>query len=194
MYKNFLKRFLDYIVSLIVLLFFLPLFIIVYFLVKIDSKGDFFFFQDRLGKNGKIFKVYKIRTMTDKIRVADREILKGDAEVTRVGGVLRRLKIDELPQIINIFKGDMSFVGPRPCLPSQINEFNEDGKKRILVRPGLTGLAQVNGNIYLTWEERWKYDRKYVENLTMILDMQITLKTFAIVIFGEEKYLKKPNA
>lgn len=194
MYKNFLKRFLDFIVSLIVLLFFLPLFIIVYFLVKIDSKGDFFFFQDRLGKNGKIFKVYKIRTMTDKIRVADREILKGDAEVTRVGGVLRRLKIDELPQIINIFKGDMSFVGPRPCLPSQINEFNEDGKKRILVRPGLTGLAQVNGNIYLTWEERWKYDRKYVENLTMILDMQITLKTFAIVIFGEEKYLKKPNA
>lgn len=194
MYKNFLKRFLDFIVSLIVLLFFLPLFIIVYFLVKIDSKGDFFFFQDRLGKNGKIFKVYKIRTMTDKIRVADREILKGDAEVTRVGEVLRRLKIDELPQIINIFKGDMSFVGPRPCLPSQINEFNEDGKKRILVRPGLTGLAQVNGNIYLTWEERWKYDRKYVENLTMILDMQITLKTFAIVIFGEEKYLKKPNA
>lgn len=194
MYKNFLKRFLDFIVSLIVILFFLPLFIIVYFLVKIDSKGDFFFFQDRLGKNGKIFKVYKIRTMTDKIRVADREILKGDAEVTRVGGVLRRLKIDELPQIINIFKGDMSFVGPRPCLPSQINEFNEDGKKRILVRPGLTGLAQVNGNIYLTWEERWKYDRKYVENLTMILDMQITLKTFAIVIFGEEKYLKKPNA
>lgn len=194
MYKNFLKRFLDFIVSLIVLLFFLPLFIFVYFLVKIDSKGDFFFFQDRLGKNGKIFKVYKIRTMTDKIRVADREILKGDAEVTRVGGVLRRLKIDELPQIINIFKGDMSFVGPRPCLPSQINEFNEDGKKRILVRPGLTGLAQVNGNIYLTWEERWKYDRKYVENLTMILDMQITLKTFAIVIFGEEKYLKKPNA
>lgn len=193
MYNSFFKRFLDFIVSLIVLLFFLPLFMIVYFLVKIDSKGDFFFFQDRLGKNGKIFKVYKIRTMTDKIRVADREILKGDAEVTRVGGVLRRLKIDELPQIINIFKGDMSFVGPRPCLPSQINEFNEDGKKRILVRPGLTGLAQVNGNIYLTWEERWKYDRKYVENLTMILDMQITLKTFAIVIFGEEKYLKKPN-
>ena len=193
MYKNFIKRFLDFFISLLIILFLVPLFIILYILVKLDSKGDFFFFQERLGKNGQIFKVFKIRTMTDKVRVADREILKGDSEVTRMGNVLRRLKIDELPQIINIFKGDMSFVGPRPCLPNQITEFNEDGKTRILVTPGLTGLAQTNGNIYLTWEERWKYDRYYVENLSFFLDIAIVFKTVLIVLLGEQKFLKKPN-
>jgi undecaprenyl phosphate N,N'-diacetylbacillosamine 1-phosphate transferase len=193
MYKNFIKRFLDFIISLLIILFLVPLFIFLYILVKLDSKGDFFFFQERLGKNGRIFKVFKIRTMTDKVRVADREILKGDIEVTRIGNVLRRLKIDELPQIINIFKGDMSFVGPRPCLPNQITEFNEDGKTRILVTPGLTGLAQTNGNIYLTWEERWKYDRYYVENLSFFLDIAIVFKTVLIVLLEEQKFLKKPN-
>ena len=193
MYKDFIKRFLDFLISLLIILFLVPLFIILYILVKLDSKGDFFFFQERLGKNGQIFKVFKIRTMTDKVRVADREILKGDSEVTRMGNVLRRLKIDELPQIINIFKGDMSFVGPRPCLPNQITEFNEDGKTRILVTPGLTGLAQTNGNIYLTWEERWKYDRYYVENLSFFLDIAIVFKTVLIVLLGEQKFLKKPD-
>lgn len=193
MYKNFIKRFLDFLISLLIILFLVPLFIVLYILVKLDSKGDFFFFQERLGKNGQIFKVFKIRTMTDKVRVADREILKGDSEVTRMGNVLRRLKIDELPQIINIFKGDMSFVGPRPCLPNQITEFNEDGKTRILVTPGLTGLAQTNGNIYLTWEERWKYDRYYVENLSFFLDIAIVFKTVLIVLLGEQKFLKKPD-
>lgn len=193
MYKNYVKRFFDFLISLLIILFLVPLFIILYILVKMDSKGDFFFFQERLGKNGQIFKVFKIRTMTDKVRVADREILKGDSEVTRMGTVLRRLKIDELPQIINIFKGDMSFVGPRPCLPNQIMEFNEDGKTRILVTPGLTGLAQTNGNIYLTWEERWKYDRYYVENLSFFLDIAIVFKTVLIVLLGEQKFLKKPN-
>ena len=193
MYKSFIKRFFDFFISLLIILFLVPLFIVLYILVKLDSKGDFFFFQERLGKNGQIFKVFKIRTMTDKVRVADREILKGDSEVTRMGNVLRRLKIDELPQIINIFKGDMSFVGPRPCLPNQITEFNEDGKTRILVTPGLTGLAQTNGNIYLTWEERWKYDRFYVENLSFFLDIAIVFKTVLIVLLGEQKFLKKPN-
>ena len=193
MYKDFIKRFLDFLISLLIILFLVPLFIILYILVKLDSKGDFFFFQERLGKNGQIFKVFKIRTMTDKVRVADREILKGDSEVTRMGNVMRRLKIDELPQIINICKGDMSFVGPRPCLPNQITEFNEDGKTRILVTPGLTGLAQTNGNIYLTWEERWKYDRFYVENLSFFLDIAIVFKTVLIVLLGEQKFLKKPN-
>ena len=193
MYKSFIKRFFDFFISLLIILFLVPLFIILYILLKLDSKGDFLFFQERLGKNGQIFKVFKIRTMTDKVRVADREILKGDSEVTRMGNVLRRLKIDELPQIINIFKGDMSFVGPRPCLPNQITEFNEDGKTRILVTPGLTGLAQTNGNIYLTWEERWKYDRYYVENLSFFLDIAIVFKTVLIVLLGEQKFLKKPN-
>lgn len=162
-------------------------------MVKIDSSGNFFFFQERLGYQGKIFKIYKIRTMFDKERVADREILKNDVEVTKVGYYLRRFKIDELPQIINVFKGDMSLVGPRPCLPQQLAEFNDDGKKRLEVVPGLTGLSQINGNIHLTWEERWKYDREYVENLNFVLDMKIIFKTFFILIHGEDKYLKSPN-
>jgi undecaprenyl phosphate N,N'-diacetylbacillosamine 1-phosphate transferase len=193
MYRKFVKRFFDFLVSAIICLLLIPFFIIIYIAVKLDSKGNFFFFQQRLGKNGELFEVFKIRTMTDKPREATQEILKGNAEVTKVGVILRRLKIDELPQIINILKGDMSFVGPRPSMPALQEEFNEDGKKRIEVRPGLTGLAQTNGNIYLTWEERWKYDRHYVENMNFLLDIQIFAKTVLIVFMGEEKFLKKPN-
>ncbi|WP_223606110.1 sugar transferase [Chryseobacterium sp. OSA05B] len=193
MYKSFIKRFLDIILALSVILFLFPVFVIIYILVKIDSPGKFFFFQERLGYQGKVFKIYKVRTMYDKERVADREIMKNDAEVTKIGFYLRRFKIDELPQIINVFNGDMSLVGPRPCLPRQLAEFNEDGKKRIEVVPGLTGLSQVNGNIHLTWEERWKYDREYVENQSFILDTKIILKTFLILLNGEDKYIKHPN-
>ncbi|SHE74615.1 sugar transferase [Chryseobacterium sp. OV279] len=193
MYKSFIKRFLDIILALSVILFLFPLFVIIYILVKVDSPGKFFFFQERLGYKGKVFKIYKVRTMYDKERVADREIMKNDAEVTKIGSYLRRFKIDELPQIINVFNGDMSLVGPRPCLPRQLAEFNEDGKKRIEVVPGLTGLSQVNGNIHLTWEERWKYDREYVENQSFILDTKIVLKTFLILLHGEDKYIKHPN-
>jgi lipopolysaccharide/colanic/teichoic acid biosynthesis glycosyltransferase len=193
MYKKFTKRFLDIIISLLVIIFLFPIFLIIYILVKADSSGNFFFFQERLGYKGKIFKIYKVRTMYDKERTADREILKGDVEVTKIGYYLRRFKIDELPQIINVFKGDMSLVGPRPCLPKQLYEFNEDGKKRIEVVPGLTGLSQVNGNIHLSWEERWKYDRQYVENQSLLLDIKIVFKTFLILLNGEDKYIKHPN-
>lgn len=193
MYKAFFKRFLDIFVALSVIIFLLPLFLIIYILVKIDSPGKFFFFQDRLGYQGKIFKIFKIRTMYDKVRVADREILKNDVEVTKVGYYLRRFKIDELPQIINVFMGDMSLVGPRPCLPRQLHEFNEDGKKRLKVVPGLTGLSQINGNIHLSWEQRWKYDREYVEKQSFVLDLRIILKTFLILLHGEDKYLKNPD-
>lgn len=193
MYKTTFKRLIDFFASLGVLLIISPVFILLAILIKITSKGPLFFLQERLGKNGKVFSVYKFRTMTDKKRAVDREILKGDAEVTKVGHYLRRFKIDELPQIINVLKGEMSLVGPRPCMPNQLNDFNEDGKYRIKVTPGLTGLAQINGNIFLTWEERWKYDRAYVENISFLLDVKIILKTVAIVFVGEEKFLKKPN-
>ncbi len=193
MYKTTFKRLIDFFASLGVLLIISPVFILLAILIKITSKGPLFFLQERLGKNGKVFSVYKFRTMTDKKRAVDREILKGDAEVTKVGHYLRRFKIDELPQIINVLKGEMSLVGPRPCMPNQLNDFNEDGKYRIKVTPGLTGLAQVNGNIFLTWEERWKYDRAYVENLSFVLDVKIILKTIVIICLGEEKFLKKPD-
>jgi undecaprenyl phosphate N,N'-diacetylbacillosamine 1-phosphate transferase len=193
MYRAFTKRFIDIIIALFVSIFLLPFFVIIYILVRIDSSGNFFFSQKRLGYKGKIFKIYKIRTMFDKERVADREILKGDLEVTRIGYYLRRLKIDELPQIINVLKGDMSLVGPRPCLPQQQIDFNEDGRMRLKVVPGLTGLAQIKGNIHLSWEQRWKYDREYVERQSFVLDLNIILKTFLILINGEDKYLKNPD-
>lgn len=193
MYISFIKRFFDFIVSLTICILLVPLFIILYIAIKQDSKGNFFFLQERLGKKGKCFKVFKIRTMTDNPRETTQEIFKGNTEVTKVGAIIRRLKIDELPQIINILKGDMSFVGPRPCMLKLQAEFNEDGEERIKIRPGLTGLAQTNGNIYLTWPERWKYDRYYVENVNFLLDVKILLKTVLIVFMGEEKFLKKPN-
>jgi undecaprenyl phosphate N,N'-diacetylbacillosamine 1-phosphate transferase len=193
MYKNYLKRLFDFLISLVICLVLIPLFIIIYIAVKLDSKGSFFYFQERLGKQGKRINVFKIRTMTDMPRESTMEILKGNTEVTTVGVVLRRLKIDELPQILNILKGDMSIVGPRPCLPALENDFNEDGEIRLKVRPGLTGLAQTNGNIYLTWEERWKYDRNYVEKCNFVLDLKIVLKTVLIVFIGEEKFLKNPD-
>lgn len=194
MYRTFFKGIFDFLVAFLLLLLISPILLISSILIKISSPGALFFLQERMGKRGKVFRVYKFRTMTDKKREVDREILKGDAEVTKVGYYLRRFKVDELPQILNILKGDMSLVGPRPCMPFQIHEFNEDGKYRILVKPGMTGLAQTKGNIYLSWEERWKYDRMYVENLSFLLDVQIMLKTIGIVFLGEEKFLKKPNA
>ena len=192
MYKRFFKRFFDILASLMFFLMLFPFLIVIFFLVKVDSKGSFFFFQQRIGKNGKEFNVFKIRTMTDQPRESTNEILKGNLEVTKVGAVLRRLKIDELPQIVNVLKGDMSFIGPRPCLPKLQKEFNEDGFKRLEVRPGITGIAQTKGNIYLSWEDRWKYDRYYVENLSLMLDIKIFLQTILIVFIGEENFLKKP--
>lgn len=193
MYRNTIKRLLDFTVALIATLLLSPVLIISAVLIKTTSKGPLFFMQDRLGKDGKVFKVYKFRTMTDKKRDFSQQVFSDNAEVTPVGKVLRRFKIDELPQLLNILKGEMSLVGPRPGLPEQQKEFNEDGKERIKVTPGLTGLAQVNGNIYLSWPERWKYDREYVENLSLPLDIKIILKTVGIVLLGEDKFIKRKD-
>ena len=189
-----LKRLFDIVLSMISLILFSPLLIISALLVAITSKGPIFFKQARLGKNGKIFKLYKFRTMTHKSRNNAKEVFLDNQEVTRIGKILRRFKIDELTQLINILKGDMSFVGPRPCLPELRKEFDKNGEKRLLVRPGLSGLAQINGNIYISWPERWKYDAEYVERQSFILDFKIIFKSFLIIIFGEDKFIKKPNA
>lgn len=181
-------------VSGLVLTLISPGLIIVYLLVKTDSEGHFFFMQERIGLNGNHFKVYKIRTMTFRNEADEGEIFSGHAEITRVGEFLRRYKLDELPQLLNVLKGDMSLVGPRPGTPSKIPELNQDGLVRLLVRPGLTGLAQINGNIYLSWPQRWKYDRQYVNNVSFYLDMRIILKTFLIILHGEKKFLKETDA
>lgn len=193
MYRAILKRVFDLTVSFLFFLFILPLLLLVILLILLIERETPFFFQYRLGENGRKFRLYKFRTMLNKKREVNREILSGDSEVTKIGRYLRRFKIDELPQIINVIKGDMSIVGPRPCMVSQLVDFNDDGKQRLKVKPGLTGLAQINGNIYLSWEERWKYDREYVENLSFLLDLKIIFKTILIVLYGEEKFINKPN-
>ena len=191
MYLKF-KRLFDFFISFAILLLLFPLFIIVAVLIKLDSKGPIFYMQSRVGENGRVFRIYKLRTMTNKERDPNvKQTYLQDPDITRIGGLLRRFKIDELPQIWNVFIGDMSLVGPRPALPSLYEKFGEIAKKRCEVRPGMTGWAQVNGNIYLPWEERLCLDREYVDRMSFMLDLRILVKTVAIVLFGEEKYIKK---
>lgn len=181
-----MKRLFDLLISGVAIVLLSPLFLLSVFIIKLTSKGPVFYFQERLGKGGKTFQVYKFRTMTNTSRKLDVQVDSSNNEVTLYGKFARRLKIDELPQLFNVLNGDMSIVGPRPCLPSLESEFNEDGKKRLQVRPGLTGVAQVNGNIYLSWEERWKYDRYYVENQSFMLDLKIIARTVVVVVLGEK--------
>lgn len=187
-----IKRLFDRLVSLVILLFLFPFLLFVAVLIKLDSRGPIFYLQNRVGKNGHLFYVYKFRTMTNKERDPNvKQTYLQDPDITRIGGFLRRLKIDELPQIWNVLIGDMSLVGPRPALPSLYEKFGEIAKKRYKVRPGMTGWAQVNGNIYLPWEERLLLDSEYVDRMSFMLDLRILVKTVAIVLFGEEKYIKK---
>ena len=124
--------------------------------------------------------------MTDVKRDVMVQVTQNTAEVTWIGKIIRRTKIDELPQLLNVLLGDMSLVGPRPCMEATKADFNEDGFKRLEVRPGITGLAQVSGGICMPWPERWVLDREYVENLSLMLDIKIMLKTVLVVILGEE--------
>lgn len=190
MYKFFFKRFFDIAISFLLLFILFPFGLLISFLIKLTSVGSVFYFQKRLGRNGIVFKIIKFRTMIDNPRESSKEIFKGDPEVTKIGYYLRRFKIDELPQLINVFKGDMSLIGPRPALAIQFKEYNDLAKIRLLVRPGMTGLAQINGNIYLSWEDRWELDAKYVNNLSFTLDLSIALKTILVVLFGEENFKK----
>lgn len=192
-YRSFGKRLFDLAIILPIFLAISPVLLIAAVLVKLDSRGPVFFLQERLGRYGETFLTYKFRTMTHREREATAEILPGHSEVTRTGHWLRRFKIDELPQLLNIVNGDMSLVGPRPALPDHINEYNEAGLRRLLERPGLTGLSQVSGNIYLSWPDRWFYDARYVDQISFVKDVAIIIKTVAVVLLGEERFLKKPD-
>ena len=186
------KRLIDVLVSLVILLFLFPFLILVVFLIKIDSKGPIFYLQSRVGKNGHFFKVYKFRTMTNKQRDPNaKQTFLDDPDITRIGSLLRRFKIDELPQIWNVFVGDMSLVGPRPVLPSLYEKYGNLANKRCCVRPGMTGWAQVNGNIYLPWEKRLLLDSEYVDRISFMFDLRILVKTVAIVLLGEDKFIEK---
>lgn len=187
------KRFADIAVSIFLLIPSIPVLSICIFLIYLESGAPVFFTQERIGYQGFPFKIFKLRTMIYKPnREIDtsKEILQGHSEVTKLGFFLRRFKIDELPQLFNILKGDMSIVGPRPIIIEFLDKLDENGENRLKVRPGITGLAQVNGNIYLSWPERWKFDAEYVKKQGFLLDFNILLKTLFVVIRGEHKFKK----
>ena len=181
MYAKYIKRTLDLILSLMALIVLMPLMIIIGILVRINLGSPIIFKQKRPGKNEKIFTLYKFRTMTDK-RDIDGNLLPDEYRLTKFGKFLRSTSLDELPELINIIKGDMSIVGPRPLVISYLPYYNEEEKHRHDVRPGLTGLAQINGRNILNWEERFKYDITYVENVTFIEDVIIIIKTIGKVL------------
>lgn len=190
-----IKRIFDVTVSLAVLILLSPLWIIVAVLIKATSKGPVFFLQDRPGYKKKIFKIYKFRTMrmgSEKM-IKGQEVMKDDPRVTAIGKILRRTKIDELPQVLNVLKHDMSLIGPRPERVASLADYDDEISKRLDMLPGITGLAQVSGNIYLTLQDRYKLDVYYVEHFSLWLDIKILFKTIGVVLFGEEKFKKEPN-
>ncbi len=189
MYK-IIKRLLDIIFSIFLIIILFPILLICFLAVKIDSPGEAIFKQTRLCKNGKEFTMYKFRSMYVNSEHTGTGVYsyKGDKRVTKVGNVLRKTSLDELPQLINILKGEMSFIGPRPVLtyhPWPFEEYNEKQKRRFNVRPGITGLAQINGRKASRWDDRLEFDVKYADNLSLVMDVKIFFKTIISVIKNE---------
>ncbi|MBV7440772.1 sugar transferase [Weeksellaceae bacterium TAE3-ERU29] len=184
MYKLFLKRFLDFTLSLIGLIVLSPIFIIITILLFFSNNGKPFFFQKRPGLHEKIFSIIKFKTMNDK-KDAQGNLLSDKERLTKVGSFVRKTSLDEIPQLINVLKGDMSLIGPRPLLPEYLPLYNETQKQRHNVRPGITGWAQVNGRNAISWQQKFKYDVYYVENYTFLLDMKIVFLTIKKVFVSE---------
>ncbi|KAB8152158.1 lipid carrier--UDP-N-acetylgalactosaminyltransferase [Kordia sp. TARA_039_SRF] len=185
MYRHFLKRVIDFVLALIGFILLSPIFLIVLILLMINNQGKPFFFQKRPGKDEKIFQVIKFKTMNDK-KGADGELLPDADRLTKVGVFVRKTSLDEIPQLLNVLKGDMSLIGPRPLLPEYLPLYNETQKKRHNVKPGITGWAQVNGRNAISWKKKFEYDVWYVENLSFLLDVKIIFKTIIKVVRSED--------
>lgn len=184
MYRNFFKRVFDFILSLTALIVLAPVFLVLIILGWKHMKGNPFFTQDRPGKDGKIFKLIKFRSMSEE-KDENGNYLPDDIRLNNYGKKLRSSSLDELPELINILKGDMAIVGPRPLLVQYLPLYNEEQRHRHDVRPGLTGLAQVNGRNLLSWADKFKYDIEYVKNITLLGDIKIILKTVKNVLTHE---------
>ena len=195
---NFFKRSFDIISASIGILFLLPLFIVLAILVKLDSKGPIFFSHKRIGKNGKIIGIYKFRSMVSNSEEIFKNFteeqkkefeknfkLDDDPRITKIGGFLRKTSLDELPQLLNIIKGDMSVVGPRPIVRAEVEKYGVCADKLFSVKPGLTGFWQANGRSDTTYEERVQMDMYYIDNRSFLLDIRIILKTVISVIRKE---------
>ncbi len=184
MYKGFFKRIIDLQIAVIGLLILSPIFMIVLLLLLINNNGKPFFFQKRPGKDEKIFKVIKFKTMNDK--KDEKGMLLADAQrLTSLGEFIRKTSLDEIPQLFNVLKGDMSLIGPRPLLPEYLSLYNEEQQKRHSVKPGITGWAQINGRNAISWEQKFEYDVWYVKRVSFLLDFKIFFRTFLKVFRTE---------
>ena len=190
-----IKRTADIFFSAAGLIVLMPILLISAILLEIFMPGPLFFKQQRVGKNGRLFNILKFRSMkVDKALEASHDFTRDAERMTPFGKLLRRTKIDELPQLWNVLVGDMSLVGPRPTVKEQTDKYNDYQRQRLNMRPGMTGLAQVNGNVSLTWDERFVYDTEYVNNFSVLLDIRILCKTVLVVIMGEEKFKRVKSA
>lgn len=187
MYKTYLKRLLDIILSFLGLLLLSPILLLVILLLAIANNGKPFFFQMRPGLHGNLFKIIKFKTMNDK-KDTNGDLLNDNLRLTKVGNFVRKTSLDEIPQLINVLKGDMSLIGPRPLLPEYLPLYNDEQKKRHNVRPGITGWAQINGRNAINWQQKFEYDVWYVQHLSFKLDVKIIIKTIQKVLKSEGIY------
>ena len=186
MYKHFFKRVIDFTIALVALLVIWPILLIIYIWLTIANKGaGAIFYQERPGKGEKIFRVMKFKSMTDE-RDANGNLLPDKERITAVGRFVRKTSIDELPQLINVLKGDMALIGPRPLLPEYLPYYSEREKLRHTVRPGISGWAQVNGRNNCTWDQKLEYDAYYVEHLSLWMDIKVLLTTIKNVLGGKD--------
>ena len=186
MYKHFFKRVIDFTIALVALLVIWPILLIIYIWLTIANKGaGAIFYQERPGKGEKIFRVMKFKSMTDE-KDAEGKLLPEAQRLTKVGAFIRKTSIDELPQLINVLKGDMALIGPRPLLPKYIPLYNEEQHRRHDVRPGITGWAQVNGRNNVTWTEKFKLDVWYVDHCSMWLDIKVLFMTVKNVLASKD--------
>lgn len=185
MYKHFFKRLIDFCLSFLGFIIISPVFLLLWIWLSIANKGSgAFFFQERPGKDEKIFRVIKFKTMNDR-RDASGKLLPDVQRLTRVGKFVRSTSLDEIPQLLNVIKGDMSLIGPRPLLVQYLPLYNETQRRRHKVRPGITGWAQVNGRNAISWQQKFAYDVWYVDNVSLSLDVKILLKTIQKVFKRE---------
>ena len=184
MYKNFIKPAIDFVLALVGFLFLSPIFVLVAIGLFFANDGKPFFFQLRPGKDGKIFKIIKFKTMTDK-KDENGNLLPDADRLTKIGSLVRKTSLDEIPQLLNVIKGDMALVGPRPLLPQYLELYNDFQRRRNEVKPGITGWAQVNGRNSISWEKKFEYDVWYVDNVSFLLDVKILIMTVLKVVKSE---------
>ncbi|WP_434024440.1 sugar transferase [Neobacillus mesonae] len=185
----YVKRAYDLLLAAVGIIITLPIVVLFAILIVMETPGSPFYIQERMGKNGKCFKLIKLRSMRmDAEKEGAKWAEKNDPRITNVGAFIRKTRIDELPQLLSVLKGDMSIIGPRPERPMFTEKFNKEikgFKNRLLVKPGITGLAQVNGGYEMTPREKLQYDLEYIQNLTFSLELKIIIKTFKVIVTGE---------